>query len=488
MNEPDVSLEHRNDPVVEEKISKFNELAAIHRQLKELGGVDKATVVALESIQPGIITSKVNINGFTTSLSKTNYDLTVKQVEVAMEDFELFATIGLAIAAVIGFIMAMFGMGGGGGGGGSSGGGGASSSVTAAASSKRNIAVQTSKHDTKKSAQNVTAGKDTIRDRSRNVSDGPKLDMAEFKRAIDETVFANMDPADSKPLQAKLHSASDVNACTDIVLKGAEQQIINRVNKKHSVLCNDVLKNTERFKKVWDSAKKIEAIMKEVSKTPALLDKIESDMVKANTSDIPPSFQELFNTCNRAMALMPDGDAVKFQERMRVMDDTAVYEDIPNVSHYEDIPRRLPDPEQQNPYFSLNIRTLHTEMEIMRLAFERMNVHKDSDHLTYDQKKVMQRALELIRALFRQTVHLFSPIAAFDRAIVNPRVEYIYAYKNYLHVCKQYYGVVLRTPGTMDREGKDKIKAIRDKIKEDIDQINADIDEAKKHRPDQWYH
>lgn len=488
MNEPEVSLEHKSDPVIQDKISRFNELAVIHRQLKELGGVDKATVVALESIQPGMITSKVNINGFTTSPSKTNYDLTVKQVEVAMEDFELFATIGLAIAAIIGFIMAMFGMGGGGGGGGSS-------SPAAAASSKRAVAVQTAKHDTKKSAQNVADGKNIIRDSSRNVNTAarsannpPTLDMAAFKKAIDETIIASMDPVVGKALQGKIHSATDVNACTEFILKAAEQEIIDRVNKKHSVLCKDVLKNSERFKKVSDSARNIEAIMREVAQTPALLERIMADLIKAKTSDIPPSFEALTKICIKAMALMPDGDAVKFQERMRVMDAIGVYEDIENVHHYEDIPKRLPDPEQQNPYFSLNIRNFHSELEIMRLAFERENWQKGKDVLTPDQKQVMQRAMMMVKSLFRQTIHLFSPIAAFDRAIVQPRVEYIYAYKNYLHVCKQYYGIVLRTPGTMDSEGKDKIKIIRDKIKEDIEQIKIEIEDAAKHRPDQDYH
>ena len=59
----------------EEKISD------IRNNIEEMGGINKATAVALESIQPGILTNRVSLESFTTYPSKTNLLVSLEATE-----------------------------------------------------------------------------------------------------------------------------------------------------------------------------------------------------------------------------------------------------------------------------------------------------------------------------------------------------------------------------------------------------------------------
>lgn len=91
-------------------LERFTELQTRYQEIKRLGGVDKSTAIALENFQEGLISKRVNLNSFTTGLSKTNYELTLEQLEVAMEsEGGVVAVIFGIIVAIIVFIINLLG-------------------------------------------------------------------------------------------------------------------------------------------------------------------------------------------------------------------------------------------------------------------------------------------------------------------------------------------------------------------------------------------
>lgn len=87
-------------------LERYNELARQHKELIQLGGINKDIAISIENYSPGLLSKDLPISGFTSRLSKTNYDATVKRLEVSMEDVAtIIATIIIFIIGIIAFII-----------------------------------------------------------------------------------------------------------------------------------------------------------------------------------------------------------------------------------------------------------------------------------------------------------------------------------------------------------------------------------------------
>jgi hypothetical protein len=92
-------------------LERYDTLCGYYDTVVKQGGVDKSTAIALETFSPGILGKNLNVNGYTTTLSRTNYKATLEALTVSMEEgFALIAGIFLIIASIVGFILTLIGM------------------------------------------------------------------------------------------------------------------------------------------------------------------------------------------------------------------------------------------------------------------------------------------------------------------------------------------------------------------------------------------
>lgn len=87
------------DAYVTALISAESNIISIREDIDNMGGIDKATAIAVEAIQPGILTSAVSIESFTSLPSRTNLNISIEKIENWIKGAKLLGA--AAIFAVI---------------------------------------------------------------------------------------------------------------------------------------------------------------------------------------------------------------------------------------------------------------------------------------------------------------------------------------------------------------------------------------------------